>query len=117
MKDKLERPFTAHQRADFIIANRGFEIFENDNGIYSLLENETVQNGTIVDVSTCPEESAKRKQLEKDRRKQILILEMEELDKKRIRAVCESEMKTETQSWLDFYNLEIHSKREELSSL
>lgn len=45
--------------------------------------------------------------------------ELIELDLKRIRAVCEVEMKTERtgESWLDYYNSQIYDLRVELKSL
>lgn len=45
--------------------------------------------------------------------------ELVELDLKRIRAVCETELKTERtgESWLDYYNSKIYDLRIELNSL
>ncbi len=45
--------------------------------------------------------------------------ELEELDKKRIRAVCEDELKDSKtgETWLDYYNAQIYDLRVELKSL
>lgn len=45
--------------------------------------------------------------------------ELEELDKKRIRAICEDEVKNERtgETWLDYYNEQINLLRIELKSL
>ncbi len=45
--------------------------------------------------------------------------ELNDLDIKRIRAVCETEMKTERtgESWLDYYNSQVYDLRVELKSL
>ena len=51
---------------------------------------------------------------ENENKKLEIQKQLDELDKKRIRAVCEPSMKTETQSWLDYYNEEIKKLREML---
>lgn len=53
----------------------------------------------------------------KQEQRQILIEQIEELDKKRIRAVCEPSVKDEItgETWLDYYNKQIASLREELN--
>ena len=42
---------------------------------------------------------------------------LEELDKKRIRAICEPSMKTETQSWLEYYNEQVLQIRQVMAEL
>ena len=55
----------------------------------------------------------------KEKRKAEIEEELETLDAKRIRAVCEPSIKDEStgETWLDYYNSEIVALREELSSL
>lgn len=55
--------------------------------------------------------------LEIAERKAEIEKELEELDKKRIRAVCEPSLKDEDTTWLEFYNEQIEKLRKELSSL
>lgn len=68
----------------------------------------------------CPhytEEELEQKQ--KSERKEEIKNKLQELDLKRIRAVCENEIKDEEkeETWLDFYNKQILELRSELSSL
>jgi hypothetical protein len=60
----------------------------------------------------------KEKQIKAARIEEI-ILQLKELDEKRIRAVCEDEIKDEkaNETWLDYYNRQIYDLRTELNSL
>ena len=51
--------------------------------------------------------------------KENLKQELNELDKKRIRAICENEVKDNSsgQTWLEFYNNKIQELRSRLSCL
>lgn len=48
-----------------------------------------------------------------------IYAELEVLDTKRVRAVCEDEVKNEAtgETWLDFYNAQVYDLRVELASL
>lgn len=46
-----------------------------------------------------------------------LLMQIEELDKKRIRAICEPEQKTEDMSWLEYYTNQIIDLREKLKEV
>jgi len=48
-----------------------------------------------------------------------LMLKLDELDKKRIRAICENSIKDEQggQSWLDYYNEEVRITRNKITEL
>lgn len=54
--------------------------------------------------------------LRKEKR-QELIAQIDELDKKRIRAICEPEQKTENVSWLEFYTAQIVELRKQLQEV
>ena len=58
-------------------------------------------------------------QIEKLRaeQKHQIQLKLDELDKKRVRAMCEPSMKNETQSWLDFYNQQVMELRQVMAKL
>ena len=58
-------------------------------------------------------------QIQKNKRKEEIKKQISELDLKRIRAVCENEMKDEEtqETWLEFYNKQIVELRAKLSSL
>ncbi len=62
-------------------------------------------------------EKIRKKELEN--KKQEILNDLDELDKKRIRAVCENEIKDKDsgQTWLEYYNDEVIRLREELKSL
>ena len=52
-------------------------------------------------------------------RAEQIRFELDELDKKRIRAICEDEVKNERtgETWLDYYNEQINILRMELKNL
>ena len=50
-------------------------------------------------------------------RESEILAELEELDKKRIRAIAEPSMKDEEQTWLEYYNLQISGLRNELAEI
>ena len=100
IKAKLVKPYTEIERENFIVEqnhNLGYEIIETETALEAL-------GKTAEELQEIKKENTKF-QIEK---------QLEELDKKRIRAVCEPSMKTETQSWLDYYNEEIQKLREML---
>ena len=55
--------------------------------------------------------------LEVENHKKEIEHELDELDKKRIRAVCEPSLKDDETTWLEFYNQQILKLRKELSDL
>ena len=100
IKAILEKPYTEKQRIDFIVTQNhknGYEINETEIELQAL-------GYTQVELE---EKAIQVQKLE-------IQKQLDELDKKRIRAVCEPSMKTETQSWLEFYNEEIQKLREQL---
>ncbi len=103
IKAKLMKPYTEIERENFIVEqnhNLGYEIIETETALEAL-------GKTAEELQEIKKENTKF-QIEK---------QLEELDKKRIRAVCEPSMKTETQSWLDFYNEEIKQLRKSLANI
>lgn len=103
IKAKLVKPYTEIERENFIVEqnhNLGYEIIETETALEAL-------GKTAEEIQEIKKENTKF-QIEK---------QLEELDKKRIRAVCEPSMKTETQSWLDFYNEEIKQLRKSLANI
>lgn len=103
IKAKLVKPYTEIERENFIVEqnhNLGYEIIETETALEAL-------GNTAEELQEIKKENTKF-QIEK---------QLEELDKKRIRAVCEPSMKTETQSWLDFYNEEIKQLRKSLANI
>lgn len=103
IKAKLVKPYTEIERENFIVEqnhNLGYEIIETETALEALGKTEE-----------------ELQEIKKENTKFQIEKQLEELDKKRIRAVCEPSMKTETQSWLDFYNEEIKQLRESLANI
>lgn len=76
-----------------------------------------VQEGVLVDVSNTPEYLAAQEALNKENLKKELEQRLGELDIKRIRAICEPQIKEmETgQTWLEYYNQQIKALREQIA--
>lgn len=109
----------------YTITNDGLLIANNTNALISLGEVKElpadyeqgkyiVENNELVLNHVWEEE-----QKQKDKQRKIIKLEqqMETIDKKRIRAVCENEQKDETTTWLEYYNSIIRDLREQLTKL
>ena len=77
---------------------------------YAYIDGKIVENPNYEDL--------KQQQIINARIEEI-ILQLDEYDKKRIRAVCEDEIKDERtgETWLDYYNEQIYDLRIELKSL
>jgi hypothetical protein len=76
-----------------------------------------IKNGFLVDITETTEYQLKESELEKNKKKEAIILEINEFDKKRIRALCEPAQREDGLSWLDYYTSEIQERREILTSL
>lgn len=117
MSYKLEKPYSDEQRADFIVDynhQQGLKIEETEGALFALEANEIFIDGEIqID----PDYEAKQAEIQKQARLQVLREQLEELDKKRIRAMCEPSMKTETQSWLEYYNEQVLQIRQVMAEL
>lgn len=74
------------------------------------------KSGKIV---SNPDYAAQKSKKEAECKIAGLKVQLDELDKKRIRAVCENEIKDETtgETWLDFYNKEIANIRKQITAL
>ena len=72
------------------------------------------QNDKLVVNSNYEQEQAQK---EAERKIEELKLKLEELDKQRIRALCEPSNRTDDQTWLEYYNEQIVEIRKELQSL
>ena len=92
------------------------KFYNLDKSVYT--EDEYVLDGEEY---VLKDEEWERKQAEKEQIKKIEIIKskLKELDNKRIRAICEDEVKDEKtgQTWLEYYNIQVQALREELSSL
>lgn len=98
IKNVLNKPFSKIDRLNFIVEQNhqfGYEIIE-----------------TNTSLEAWGKTKAELQEFEKEKQKTKIQQQIDELDKKRIRAVCEPSMKTNSQSWLDYYNEEIKKLRE-----
>ena len=100
IKAVLNKPYTEKQKIDFIVE-------QNHNNGYIIEEAENNLNALGYTQEELDEQEQKRKNAD-------IKNQLEILDKKRIRAVCEPSMKTENQSWLEYYNQEIQILRAKL---
>lgn len=100
IKTRLNKPYTEKEKIDFIVQ-------QNHNLGYNIIETETSLEAWGKTEEEIQTEENENKKLE-------IQKQLDDIDKKRIRAVCEPSMKTETQSWLDYYNEEIKKLREML---
>lgn len=78
-----------------------------------------VKNAILVDISDMQEYIERQQAKEKNAKKIELERQIEDLDKKRIRAICEPEIRNEStgETWLDYYNERIYEIREEINGL
>lgn len=116
----LKKPYTTNQYNEFVCKcnEAGNLRIEKYNGnAYALLDFEILKNGTVIDLRDTEEYIAKQAQIAKEERTQEILAELDELDKKRIRALCEpDELRQDGTSWLDYYNSQIAELRKELNS-
>lgn len=99
------------------LQNEGKRIIPYNDNVVAIDETEyTQENGKWQKLST---EEAKVKQLniQNEIRKQEILTQLEELDKKRIRALAEPSLKDEETTWLEYYNTQITTLRNELTAL
>lgn len=82
-------------------------------------EKYSVIDGILTDVSGTQGYQDKVAQREKETTMADLKLQIEELDKKRIRAVCEPELKDAEsgQTWLGYYTQQIQALRAQIAAL
>ena len=92
------------------VSDNLYNAFAQDPDKYIFLDSEIVEN---------PEYEILRQKKIMQKRMDEIKLELEDLDTKRIRAVCEDEIKNEKtgETWLDYYNSQIYDLRIEYKSL
>ena len=91
-----------------------YEVSENLYNDFNADADRYMWNGkTIVEN---PDYEEIKRQKEKQELHQQLLIQIEELDKKRIRAICEPSIKDETtgETWLEYYNTQISDLRKQL---
>lgn len=117
MSYKLNKPCTDEQKCVFIITHNhenGLIIEETENAFFALEDNEIMVNG---EPQVDPDYETKQAERLKQIRMFELKAQLEEIDKKRVRAVCEPSMRTENQSWLEYYNEQAAQIRQVMANL
>ena len=97
--------------------NDGKIIIPFENTVIAADENEySFENGKWKKLS---EKDAGIKQLKIQNaiRTNEILAEIEQIDKKRIRALAEPSLKNEEQTWLEYYNSQINELRKELEEI
>jgi len=103
IKAQLTKPYTEDDRLAFIVE-------QNHEKNYLI---EDTENALLAWGYTQEEIAEQEKEIRLDELKK----QLEELDKKRVRAICEPSMKTETQSWLEYYNEQVAQIRQVMAEL
>lgn len=119
MSYKLLKPYTDKQRLEFIVNYNhklNLRIEETSEAMYALENFEIMQGDKPVEDS---EYDKKQRIFIDTQTLQELNEELNNLDLKRIRAICEPEVKNEEtgETWLDYYNSQILSLREQIQQL
>lgn len=118
MSYKLEKPYTDLQYADFVVEhnhNNGRLIKETESAVFALEANEIINNCGIPVINQNYEtECIKKEQIV---RIEEIKQELNELDRKRIRAMCEPSEYSKGVSWLEYYNNQARELRAELQEL
>lgn len=97
--------------------NRGKIIILFNNEVIAVNENEYSYENGIWKKLTEDEANTKQLKIQNAIRENEILIKLNELDKKRIRAIAEPALKDEEQTWLEFYNSQIIELRNELSEI
>ena len=112
----------------YTIQNNGILIADNEQALTRFYDNvlplpDDYEDGKyiIVNNELVLNPNWEEEQAEKEKQKMIsdIKAQLAEIDLKRIRAVCENEIKDETtqQTWLEYYNRQIKELRQQLETL
>ena len=95
----------------------GKRIIPFENSVIAVNENEySYENGVWRKLSEL-ESKAKQLNIQNAIRKEEIRIELEELDKKRIRAISEPSLMDNENTWLEYYNKQAKSLRDELAEI
>ena len=99
------------------LQSEGKRIIPYNNTVIAVDENEYIQeNGEWKKLST-EEVKVKQLNIQNAIKKKEIQTQLDELDKKRIRALAEPSLKDEETTWLEYYNSQITTLRNELTAL
>lgn len=88
-----------------------------ENNVIAVNETEySYENDKWIKLSN-EEANTKQLKIQNAIRENEILLQLEELDKKRIRAIAEPSLKDENTTWLEYYNSQITELRKELAEI
>lgn len=97
--------------------NNGKRIIFFENNVIAVDEKEySFENNTWKKLNE-NEISIKQLKIQNAIRSNEILVKLDELDKKRIRAIAEPSLKDENTTWLEYYNSQISELRKELSEI
>ena len=92
-----------------------------DDALIDLFNQEKakIKNQSIVDITKTSEYKSKIAAVEKTLKINNLQSQIDEIDKKRVRAICEPSVKDPNtgQTWLEYYTLQVQELRKEITNL
>lgn len=88
-----------------------------ENNVIAIDEKEySYENDKWIKLSN-EEANTKQLKIQNAIRENEILLQLDELDKKRIRAIAEPSLKDENTTWLEYYNSQITELRKELTEI
>ena len=97
--------------------NKGKVIIPFENNVIAIDEREySYENDKWIKLSE-EEVNIKQLKIQNAIRENEILSQLDELDKKRIRAIAEPSLKDEETTWLEYYNSQITELRKELSEI
>lgn len=88
-----------------------------ENNVIAIDEKEySYENDKWIKLSN-EEANTKQLKIQNAIRENEILLQLEELDKKRIRAIAEPSLKDENTTWLEYYNSQVTELRKELTEI
>ena len=97
--------------------NNGKIIIPFENNVIAVNENEYSFENEIWYKLSNEEATTKQLKIQNAIRENEILIKLDELDKKRIRAIAEPSLKNENTTWLEFYNSQITELRKELAEI
>ena len=121
MNNTLNKNCTNKEYADFAVYcnENGLHLESTEADYYALESYQTIKNGEIFDLRNDINYQEQQLQVQVGLNKESIKMQIEELDKKRIRAICEPQIKDNQtgETWLEYYNLQIINLRQELADI
>lgn len=103
-----------------VVDFRGQEVIDLESKIVSVVDylGEIKNNCVLYETYKLSEEYKKwQNELSKQQNIQCILNQIEELDRKRIRAICEPGMRDDGSTWLDYYNNQIIELRKKMKEV